>query len=72
MGNLRHSHASRLMSGGVSSLFIAQMLGHSSASIVGTYAKATDEYKRDAIRKLESLRPTRQDASSQRSTSRPN
>ena len=54
--NLRHSHASRLMSGGVSSLFIAQMLGHSSPSIVGTYAKATDEYKRDAIRRLERMR----------------
>ena len=54
--NLRHSHASRLMSGGVSSLFIAQMLGHSSPSIVGTYAKATDEYKRDAIRRLEQMR----------------
>ena len=54
--NLRHSHASRLMSGGVSSLFIAQMLGHSGPSIVGTYAKATDEYKRDAIRRLERMR----------------
>jgi integrase len=56
--NLRHSHASRLMSEGVSSLFIAQMLGHSSPSIVGIYAKATDEYKRDAIRKLEQMRST--------------
>jgi integrase len=54
--NLRHTHASRLMSEGVSSLFIAQMLGHSSPSIVGTYAKATDEYKRDAIRRLERMR----------------
>lgn len=54
--NLRHTHASRLMSGGVSSLFIAQMLGHSSPSIVGTYAKATDDYKRDAIRQLERIR----------------
>ncbi len=54
--HLRHTHASRLMSQGVSSLFIAQMLGHSSSSIVGTYAKATDEYKRDAIHKLEQMR----------------
>jgi len=44
------------MSEGVSSLFIAQMLCHSSPSIVGTYANATDEYKRDAIRKLENIR----------------
>ena len=36
---------------------VAQMIGHSSPSIVQTYAKAIDEHKRDAIRKLESLRP---------------
>ncbi len=43
------------MSGGVSSLFVARMLGHSSRSIVGTCAKATEEYKRDAIHKLEQI-----------------
>jgi hypothetical protein len=31
-------------------------MGHSSASILGTYAKAVDEYRRSAIAKLEALR----------------
>lgn len=55
--NLRHTFASRLSAAGVSDLFVAQMMGHSSPSIVHTYAKAIDEYRRDAIRKMESLRP---------------
>jgi integrase len=54
--HLRHSHASRLMAAGVSALFVAQMLGHSGPAIVGTYARAIDEYKRDAVRKLEQMR----------------
>jgi integrase len=56
--NLRHTFASRLSAAGVSDLFVAQMIGHSSPSIVQTYAKAVDEYRRDAIRKMESLRHT--------------
>jgi hypothetical protein len=39
----------------LSDLFVAQMIGHSSPSIVQTYAKAIDEHRRDAIRKLSSL-----------------
>jgi len=36
---------------------VAQMMGHSSSSsILQTYAKAIDEYKRSAISKLEALR----------------
>ena len=31
-------------------------LGHSSTSILSTYARAIDEYRRDAIHKLETLR----------------
>jgi integrase len=54
--SLRHSHASRLSAAGVSDLFVAQMIGHSTPSIVQTYAKAVDEYRRDAIRKMENLR----------------
>jgi integrase len=54
--NLRHTFASRLSAAGVSDLFVAQMIGHSSPSIVQTYAKAIDEYRRDAIRKLEGWR----------------
>jgi len=35
---------------------VAQMMGHSSAGILQTYAKVIDEYRRDAIRKLEAFR----------------
>jgi integrase len=54
--NLRHTFASRLSAAGVSDLFVAQMMGHSSPSILQTYAKAIDEYRRDAICKLEAMR----------------
>ncbi len=54
--DLRHTFASRLTQAGVSPLFVAQILGHSSTSILSTYAKAVDEYRRDAISKLEALR----------------
>lgn len=54
--NLRHTFASRLSAAGVSDLFVAQMIGHSSPTIVQTYAKAIDQYRRDAIRRLEHLR----------------
>jgi len=61
--NCRHSFASRLCAAGVSDLFVAQIIGHSSPSIVQTYAKAIDEYRRDAIRKMEALRPNSQPSS---------
>jgi len=35
---------------------MAQIIGHSSTSILSTYARAIDEYRRDAIHKLETLR----------------
>jgi integrase len=54
--NLRHTFASRLSAAGVSDLFVAQMIGHSTPSILHTYARAIDEHRRDAMRKLESLR----------------
>jgi integrase len=56
--NLRHSYASRLSAAGVSDLFVAQMIGHSSPGILQRYSKAIDEYRRDAIRKLEQMRET--------------
>jgi integrase len=62
--NLRHTFASRLSAAGVSDLFVAQMIGHSSPGILQRYAKAIDEYRRDAVRKLEEMRaehaPSRQ------------
>jgi integrase len=54
--DLRHTWASRMVQAGVSPIFVAQMLGHSTTSILNTYAKAIDEYRRDAVRKLEALR----------------
>jgi integrase len=47
--DLRHTFASRLTEAGVSPLFVAQIMGHSSPSILQTYAKAIDEYRRTAI-----------------------
>jgi integrase len=54
--DLRHTLASRLTQAGVSPVFVAQIIGHSGTSILSTYARAIDEYRRDAIRKLENLR----------------
>jgi len=54
--NLRHTFASRLSAAGVSDLFVAQMIGHSSPGILQRYSKAIDEYRRDAVRKLENFR----------------
>jgi integrase len=55
--DLRHTFASRVTQAGVSHIFVAQMMGHSSSSgILQTYVKAIDEYKRSAISKLEALR----------------
>jgi len=54
--DLRHTLASRLTQAGVSPIFVAQIIGHSSTSILSTYARAIDEYRRDAIHKLENLR----------------
>ncbi|SRR5579871_575086 len=54
--NLRHSYASRLSAAGVSDLFVAQMIGHNSPGILQKYSKAIDEYRRDAVRKLEGKR----------------
>jgi integrase len=54
--DLRHTFASRLTAAGVSPIFVAQIMGHSSPGILlQTYAKAIDEYRRSAISKLESF-----------------
>ena len=55
--DLRHTFASRLTEAGVSPIFVAQIMGHSSSSnILQTYAKANDEYRRAAICSLEAHR----------------
>ena len=58
--DLRHCFASRLSAAGASPLTIAHLLGHSSAAIVMTYAKALDDARRDGIKKLEQLRQSRE------------
>jgi len=54
--DLRHTFAIRLTQAGVSPVFVAQIMGHSSPNILQTYAKAIDDYRRSAITKLEALR----------------
>jgi integrase len=53
---LRATFASRLSAVGVPDTFVAQMLGHSTTSTLPDYLVAIDEYRRDAIRKLDELR----------------
>jgi integrase len=55
--SLRATFASRLSAAGVPDGFVSQMLGHA-GGLLQTYSKAVDEYRRDAIRKLEELRAT--------------
>ena len=54
--NRRATFPSRLSAAGASDNLVAGLLGHSSPSIVHTYAKVLDEYRRDAIKKLEEHR----------------
>jgi integrase len=54
--NLRATFASRLSAAGIADNFVSQMLGHASSGILQTYSKAVDEYRRDAVRKLDQLR----------------
>jgi len=56
--HLRHSYTSRLSAAGVSDVFVAQMIGHSTPSILPKYSRAIDEYRREAVRKLEQMRAT--------------
>jgi integrase len=51
--NLRHTFASRMTAAGVSSITIAQMLGHSSTQIIPRYAQVLDQNRLDAVRKME-------------------
>jgi integrase len=56
---LRATFASRLSAVGVPDTFVAQMLGHSSTNTLPSYAKATDEFRRNAIRRLDEMRRTK-------------
>jgi integrase len=59
IGNLRHTFASRLQEAGASPVTLAQILGHASTGIIQTYAKVLDEFRRDAIKKLEEYRQSK-------------
>src|SRR5215469_2232716 len=54
--DLRATFASRLSTAGASDNLVAGMLGHSSVTILRTYAKVVDEFRRYAIRMLENFR----------------
>jgi integrase len=54
--DLRHTFATRATESGAPSLFVAAVMGHSNPNIMQTYAKATDDYRRSVISKLEALR----------------
>jgi integrase len=54
--NLRHTFASRMSAAGVSDLFVGQIIGHKTPGILQKYSRAIDEYRRDAVRKLEDMR----------------
>ena len=54
--DLRATFASRLSAEGASDNLVAGMLGHSSPSIVSTYAKVADETRKKAIQKLDGAR----------------
>jgi integrase len=57
--DLRHTFASRITEAGAPQIFVAQLMGHSNPNILQTYAKAIDEYRRSAIRKLGEFRQLR-------------
>jgi hypothetical protein len=44
---------------GTSPVTLAQMMGHASTGIIQTYAKVVDEYRRDAVKKLDEYRQSR-------------
>jgi integrase len=52
--DLRSTFATRLNAAGVPQVFIDQLMGHS-GGLAQTYSKASDEYKRAAIDKLEAF-----------------
>jgi integrase len=72
--SLRATFASRLSAAGVPDGFVSQLLGHS-GGLLQTYSKAVDEFRRDAIRKLERFHEThskQHEDLAQPPTSRPN
>ena len=71
IGNLRHTFATRMQEAGTSPVTLAEMMGHSSPGIIQTYAKVLDEYRRDAVKKLEEYRQSKVTAGTNWSSSVP-
>lgn len=59
--DLRANFASRLSAAGAPDNLVAGVLGHQTSSIVSTYSKVVDEYRKDAITKLETYRKEQQE-----------
>jgi hypothetical protein len=57
--SFRHTFASRMSAAGASDLFVGQMIGHKTPGILQKYSRAVEEYRRDAVRKLETMRAER-------------
>jgi integrase len=57
--NLRHTFATRMQEAGTSPVTLSQMMGHASTGIIQTYAKVLDEYRREAVKKLEEYRQSK-------------
>ena len=70
--NLRATFASRLSASGTPGQFVAQMLGHSGTRILHVYAKAIDESRREAMKKLEAYRKSHQKESGSDASDSPN
>jgi hypothetical protein len=69
MPEIPQVYPQELSAAGIPDLFVAQMIGHSSPSILQTYSKAIDEYRRDAVRKLEQMRQAHTDHTTMRTSS---
>jgi len=51
----RSTFCSRMYAAGVQPMLVELLMGHAGDSLVHTYAKANDEFKRDAVAKLEAF-----------------
>jgi len=66
--DLRATFSSRMNAAGVPEVFVEQLLGHT-GGLTQVYAKAIDEFRRDAIKKLEEYVRTRPSVPSGQKTS---
>jgi integrase len=65
--DLRATFSSRMNAAGVPEVFVEQLLGHT-GGLTQVYAKAIDEFRRDAIKKLEEFVRSRPSAPTEQKT----